>query len=41
MIADALTKVIAVLGPQAALLRRFGAEAFLVDGRGMLYAARG
>jgi FAD:protein FMN transferase len=40
-VADALTKVIATLGPQAALLRRFGAEAFLVDARGMLYAARG
>jgi FAD:protein FMN transferase len=40
MVADALTKAVAAIGPQRALLRRFGAQAFLVDGHGTLYAPR-
>src|SRR5258706_75193 len=37
---QALTRVIAICGPRRALLARFRAEAFLVDDRGTLYAAR-
>jgi len=40
MVADALTKVVAAIGPQHALLRRFRAQAFLVDGHGTLHAPR-
>ena len=40
MLADALTKAVAGLGPLPELLARFAARAFLVDRRGMLYAAR-
>ena len=38
MVADALTKVVAALGPQRALLRRFKAHAYLVDAVGTVYA---
>ena len=41
MLADALTKVVAALGPQPDLLKRFDAHAYLLDGNGRLYAARG
>ena len=41
MAADALTKAVAVGGPQPALLARFAARAFLVDECGAVYAARG
>ena len=40
MLADALTKAVAAIGPQPGLLQRFGAHAYLVDRSGMLYAAR-
>ena len=40
MVADALTKAVAAIGPQHALLHRFRAQAFLVDGHGTLYAPR-
>jgi thiamine biosynthesis lipoprotein len=39
MVADALTKAIAALGPLPALLGRFGARAYLLDRDGILYAA--
>jgi thiamine biosynthesis lipoprotein len=38
MVADGLTKAVAALGPQPALLRRFGAQAYLVDAGGTVYA---
>lgn len=41
LIADALTKAIAVLGPIPGLLRRFGAAAFAVDVEGRLHAPAG
>ena len=41
MLADALTKVVAALGPQPDLLRRFGAHAYLLDRNGGVHAARG
>ena len=41
MAADALTKVVAIRGPDAGLLRRFRARAFAVDRQGRLYAAAG
>jgi thiamine biosynthesis lipoprotein len=41
MLADALTKAIAALGPQPALLRGFDAQAYLLDGNAVVYAARG
>lgn len=41
MVADALTKAVSAIGPQAGLLRSFGAQAYLVDERGAVYAARG
>ena len=41
MVADALTKAVAALGPQPALLRRFGAQAYLVDAAGTVHAPRG
>ena len=40
MLADGLTKAVALLGPLAGLLRAFDATAFAVDRRGQLYAAR-
>ena len=40
IVADALTKAVAALGPLPALLERFAARAFLVDREGNLYAAR-
>jgi thiamine biosynthesis lipoprotein len=40
MVADALTKAVAVAGPRRALLKRFGAEAFLLDASGTLYRPR-
>jgi thiamine biosynthesis lipoprotein len=39
IIADALTKAVGALGPDAALLARFGACAYLVDSAGTLHAA--
>jgi FAD:protein FMN transferase len=39
MTADALTKALALLGPSAALLRHFRAQAFALDRQGRLYAA--
>lgn len=39
MLADALTKAVALLGPVPSLLRRFEAAAFAVDPTGRLYAA--
>lgn len=39
--ADALTKAIAILGPVAVLLQRFGARAFAIDRHGRLYASAG
>ncbi|HEY5897788.1 MAG TPA: FAD:protein FMN transferase [Burkholderiales bacterium] len=39
MLADALTKAVALLGPVPSLLRAFGAAAFAVDREGRLYAA--
>lgn len=41
MTADALTKAVALLGPRASLLERFGARAFAVDPDGRVYAAAG
>lgn len=41
MAADALTKVVAIRGPDPELLRRFRAKAFAVDWQGRLYAAAG
>jgi thiamine biosynthesis lipoprotein len=41
MLADGLTKAVAALGPQPALLARFGAQAYLLGGNGGLHAARG
>lgn len=41
MLADALTKVVAALGPQPDLLARFGARAYLLDSNGGVHAARG
>lgn len=41
VIADALTKAVALLGPVRSLLRAFGATAFAVDGEGRLHAAAG
>ncbi|MBV8030289.1 MAG: FAD:protein FMN transferase [Betaproteobacteria bacterium] len=41
MIADALTKAVAALGPIPALLRQFAAEAHLIDRHGRLHAAAG
>jgi thiamine biosynthesis lipoprotein len=38
MVADALTKAVAALGPQRPLLRRFDAQAYLVDAAGTVYA---
>jgi thiamine biosynthesis lipoprotein len=40
MVADALTKAVAAVGPQPVMLRRFDAAAYLVDDKGGLYAAR-
>ena len=40
MVADALTKAIAALGPQRALLARFAARAYLVDQRGTVHTPR-
>jgi thiamine biosynthesis lipoprotein len=40
MVADGLTKAVALLGPLVDLLRRFDATAYAVDRRGQLYAAR-
>ena len=40
MVADALTKVVAALGPQAEILKRFHASAYLMDANGRLHAAR-
>jgi thiamine biosynthesis lipoprotein len=39
MVADALTKVVASLGPRRDLLRQFDAHAFLLDREGNLYEA--
>ena len=39
MAADALTKAVAIRGPDSGLLRRFRAKAFAVDRQGRLYAA--
>jgi len=39
MVADALTKAVAALGPPPALLGRFRAFAYLLDREGNLYAA--
>src|SRR5204863_8869625 len=41
LIADALTKAIALLGPLPALLERFDAMAFAVDAHGRLHAPAG
>ena len=41
MLADALTKAVAALGPQPGLLGHFGAHAYLVDGSGRVHATRG
>lgn len=41
VVADALTKAVAIAGPKPELLRQFNAVAFLVDRNGTLYAARG
>lgn len=41
MVADALTKALAALGPQPDLLRRFNARAYLVDAAGTVYAPGG
>jgi len=41
MLADALTKAVAVLGPRPGLLARYGATAYLLDGKGGLHAAVG
>ena len=41
MVADALTKVIAALGPRRDLLMQFDAQAFLLDRDGNLYEAGG
>lgn len=41
MVADALTKAVAALGPQRALLERFAAQAYLVDRHGTLHTPRG
>lgn len=38
VLADALTKPVAALGPSASLLNRFGANAYLLDGKGQLHA---
>jgi thiamine biosynthesis lipoprotein len=40
MLADALTKPVAALGPRASLLSRFDANAYLLDGNGQLHASR-
>jgi thiamine biosynthesis lipoprotein len=40
MVADALTKAVAAVGPERALLGRFRAEAFLLDGHGTLHTPR-
>ncbi|HEX2565268.1 MAG TPA: FAD:protein FMN transferase [Burkholderiales bacterium] len=40
MVADALTKAVAALGPQRALLERFAAHAYLVDRHGTLHTPR-
>jgi len=39
MVADALTKVVAALGPQADVLKRFHASAYLLDASDCLHAA--
>jgi len=41
LVADALTKAVALLGPLASLLRTFDASAFAVDATGRLYASAG
>lgn len=41
MVADGLTKVIGLLGPQPDLLAYYGARAFTLDRAGRLYAAAG
>lgn len=41
VIADALTKAVAVLGPLRSLLKQFDAAAFAIDTRGQLHAAAG
>jgi thiamine biosynthesis lipoprotein len=40
IVADALTKAVAAFGPQPKLLRRYGAQAYLVDEAGTVYAPR-
>jgi thiamine biosynthesis lipoprotein len=40
MLADGLTKIVAAAGPLPHLLRRFRAQAYLIDRDGVLYAAR-
>jgi hypothetical protein len=40
MVADALTKAVAALGPHRGLLERFAARAYLVDRHGTLHAPR-
>jgi thiamine biosynthesis lipoprotein len=39
MLADGLTKAVAALGPQPALLQRYHASAYLLDAKGGLHAA--
>lgn len=41
LVADALTKVVALIGPQRSLLDAFGAMAYAVDREGRLHAAAG
>ncbi|HEY3076504.1 MAG TPA: FAD:protein FMN transferase [Burkholderiales bacterium] len=41
VVADALTKAVAIAGPLPGLLRRFQARAFAIDGQGNLHAPRG
>ena len=40
MVADALTKAVAAVGPVPGLLARFRAQAYLVDGQGTIHAPR-
>ncbi len=40
VIADALTKAVAAIGPRPELLGRFGAKAYLLDATGALHASR-
>jgi FAD:protein FMN transferase len=39
LVADALTKVLALVGPASSLLADFGAQAFAIDRNGRVYAA--